>query len=242
MLTALILAAMRPVEEVHLRFGHRQDAGQLDAAEAQLIGDGMQNGALIGLDLAIGKGCLQLHLQAEAQYVPLPQTGTTELGQSFPQRDLRLLAQTDRLLSPCSLISLQSHPIHQVGGNPDLLHCNLAIRLGDMTHDGESGMEKDRLLLLAGATLKRAPNTHAPIETMADPETKHGTKHVAEQKTEEGAQHLTPNTHGSRPRDVNECAAAADHPARAAALWCQSRATRRPAWRHRPGLAPSIRA
>ena len=38
--------------------GDGQDAGQLDAAETQLIGDGVKDGALVGLDLAIGKGGL----------------------------------------------------------------------------------------------------------------------------------------------------------------------------------------
>jgi hypothetical protein len=71
----LILATVRPVEEVHLRLGHRQNAGQLDAAEAQLVGDGVQDGALVGLDLAIGEGGLQLHLEEEAQDIALALAG-----------------------------------------------------------------------------------------------------------------------------------------------------------------------
>ena len=47
---------------------------------------------------------------------------------------------------------------------------DLAARLGDVAHDGEGGMEKDGLLLLAGCPLEGTADPHAPIEAMADPQ------------------------------------------------------------------------
>ena len=237
-LSTLLLA----VEEVHLRLRHRQDPRQLDTAEAELVRYGLQDGTLVGLHLAIGKGGLQLHLQEETQDVALPQAGAAELRQGFAQRKIALLALAERLLGPHPLLAGESHPVHQAGGDPDLVLGDLTARLGDVAHDGEGGVEEDRLLLLAGSSLERPPNAHAPIEAVADPEAEQGAEDVAEQKTEEGAKHLTPNTHGSRPRDVNECRQAAGHPAPAADRLCLCPATRRSAECHRPCLVPSSRA
>ena len=111
---APLILAMGLIEEVHLRFGHRQNAGQLNATETQLVGNGMQNGALALLHLPVGKGRLQLHFEEEAQDIALPQTGTAELGQSLAQREVGLLTETKRLLRPGTLFARQPHPIHHL--------------------------------------------------------------------------------------------------------------------------------
>jgi hypothetical protein len=58
----------------------------------------------------------------------------------------------------------------------------------------KGGWKKTACCCWVGARRKFA---HATVETVADPEAQQGTEDVAEQKTEEGAKHLTPNTHGS---------------------------------------------
>ena len=88
----LILATVRPVEEVHLRLGHRQNAGQLDATEPQLVGDGLQDGPLVRLHLTVGEGGLQLDLEEEAQDVALPQARLAKLRQGLAQGEVTLLA------------------------------------------------------------------------------------------------------------------------------------------------------
>ena len=48
----------------------------------------------------------------------------------------------ERLLSPHPLLAGESHPVHQAGGDPDLVLGDLTARLGNMAHDGEGGVER----------------------------------------------------------------------------------------------------
>ena len=136
--------------------------------------------ALVGLHLTVGEGGLQLDLEGRSAGCHAAQARLAKLRQ-VRAGEVALLALTERLLGP--LLAGQPHPVHQVGRDPDLVLGDLPARLGDVAHDGEGGVEEDRLLLLAGWKARRIP---CPDRSDGRSRAQQGTEDVAEQKTEEG--------------------------------------------------------